>query len=185
MRYLMIVSIAALFVAAPAASAPAPKESWGKAGITLAQYRQDALNCGLKGYYTDISRTQDAQAFVKASKQLDAVTTGGASTPMAVGSSGTGPDLTNAVDQLAAYAQEQQHIVDSIRPDERIKNIKKALVTNDEQCLVQRGYSKFVLTDDQRHALSKLKAGSDRRRAYLYGLATNPNVLESQKAAQP
>ena len=183
MRYLITASIGALFICAPALSAPAPKESWGKAGITLAQYRRDALDCGLRGYYTDISKTEDAQAFVKASRRLDAVTTGGASTPMAAGSSGTGPDSTNAVDQLAEYAQEQQHIVDSIRPDERIRNIKKTLLTNDQQCLMQRGYSRFVLTDEQRHALSKLKAGSDRRRAYLYNLASNPDVLQNQKAA--
>jgi hypothetical protein len=186
MRYLFPVSMCALFVAAPAASAPAQKESWGKAGITFAQYRQDALDCGLKGHYTDISKTDDARAFVKASKQLDAVTNGGASTPMTVESNATGPDTTNSIDQAVEYASQQQHIVESIRPDERFKSIKKTLVSNDEQCLASRGYSKFELTDEQRKALRKLKAGSDARRRYLYDLASNPDVLQSQKAgAQP
>jgi hypothetical protein len=183
MRYLLPVSMLAVLVAAPAASAPAPKESWGKAGITLAQYRQDALDCGLKGHYTDISKTDDAKAFVKASKQLDAVTSGGASTPMTVESSATGPNTTNSIDQAVQYAGQQQRIVDSIRPDERFKSIKKTLVSNDEQCLAGRGYSKFELTDEQRKAVSKLKAGSDARRLYLYNLASDPAVLQSQKAA--
>jgi len=184
MRYLLAVPTAALFIAEPGFSAPAPKESWGKAGVSLAQYRQDALYCGLKGYYTDISKTDDAKAFVKASNQLDAVTSG-ASAPMTIESNGMGPDATNSAEIAAGFADQQQHIVDSVRPDERYKTIKKTLVTNDEQCLASRGYSKFLLTDQQRKALSKLKAGSDARRAYLYSLATDANVLRSQRAAQP
>jgi hypothetical protein len=183
MRYLFGFSF--LFVAAPLVAAPAPKESWGKAGVTLAQYRRDALSCGLNGYYTDISKTDDAKAFVKASNQLDAVTSG-ASAPMTLESNAAGPDITNMAEQAAGFADQQQHIVDSVRPDERYRSIKKTLVSNDEQCLASRGYSKFALTGQQRKALSKLKAGSDARRAYLYSLATDPNVLQSQKvAAQP
>ena len=186
MRHLFAVSIMSIIAATAAASAPAPKESWGKAGITLAQYREDSLECGLKGYYTDISKTEDAKAFVKASKQLDAVTTGGASVPMTVESNSGGPDTTNAADQMAAYAGQQQHIVDNVRPDERFKSIKQTLESKADQCLMSRGYSKFALTDDQRHALKKLKAGSDERRAYLYSLASNAAVLQSQKVpSQP
>lgn len=179
MRHLFAVSLASTLVAGSALCAPAPKESWGKAGITLAQYRQDALECGLKGYYSDISKTADAKAFVNASKQLDAITTG-ASLPMTLGSNATGPDTT--VDQMAQIADEQQHIVDNVRPDERFKSIKNTLVSITDQCLADRGYSKFELTEDQRHALRHLKAGSDERRAYLYGLASNAAVLQSQSA---
>jgi hypothetical protein len=184
MRYLLAAPMIALFIAAPVGAASAPKESWGKPGVSLAQYRQDALFCGLAGYYTDISKTDDAKAFVKASNQLDSVTTG-ASAPMTLESNGTGPDTTNSAEIAAGMADQQQHIVDSVRPDERYKSIKKTLVTNDQGCLASRGYSKFVLTDEQRKRLSKLKAGSEARRAYLYSLATDPNVLQSQRAAQP
>src|SRR5690242_21832587 len=117
MRRLFAVSLASAMFATAAAGAPAPQESWGKAGITLAQYRQDALECGLKGYYTDIAQTDDAKALVKASKQLDAITTG-ASVPMTVESNATGPDTTNAAGQIAAYAAQQQHIVENVRPEE-------------------------------------------------------------------
>lgn len=100
---------------------------------------------------------------------------------MTVESNATGPDTTNAADQVAAYADQQQHIVESVRPDERYKSIKKTLISSTEQCLAGRGYSKFELTDDQRKILRKLKAGSDQRRAYLYSLASNPTILQSQK----
>src|SRR5579872_4703522 len=108
MRHLFAVSIISLAVGSLAAAAPAPQESWGKAGITLVQYRQDSLECGLKGYYTDISQTQDAKVFVKASRQLDAVTTG-ATAPMTVESNAGGPDTTNTVDQMEQFADQQHH----------------------------------------------------------------------------
>jgi len=182
MRRLFAVSLLSALVASSAAAAPTPKESWGKLGISLETYRQDALDCGLQGYYTDISKTDDAQAFVKASKQLDAVTTGGMA-PMTTGSSGIGPKTTGTIDQAARYADQQEHIIQGIRPEERFKNIKTMLVANTQQCLQKRGYSKFELTEDQQKRLRKLKAGSDERRAYLYTLATHPAVLENQKAA--
>jgi len=185
MRRLFAVSLISMAATGPALAAPAPEESWGKAGITIDQYRQDALDCGLQGYYTDISKTDDAKEFVKASKQLDAITTG-ASAPMTVESNPAGPDTTNSVQQAVAYAQQQQHIVESVRPDERFKSIKKTLVANTAQCLASRGYSRFRLTDEQRKVLRKLKASSDARRAYLYSLASNPAVLQAQRAiAQP
>lgn len=182
MRRLFAVSLVTAFTATSVAAATAPKESWGKLGISLAQYRRDAVDCGLQGYYTDISRTDDAQAFVKASKQLDAVTTGGMA-PMTTGTSGTGPDTTDSIDQAARYADQQEHIIQGIRPEERFKNIKAMLVSNTQQCLQQRGYSKFELTEEQQKKLRRLKAGSDERRAYLYSLATDPAVLANQKAA--
>jgi hypothetical protein len=182
MRHSFAVSFLSVVVAASATAAPAPKESWGKAGITLAQYRRDSIECGLQGYYTDISKTDDAQAFVKASQQLDAITTSG-TVPATVDSNPMGPDSTNAAAEATQYAAQQQHIVAGVRPDERYKSLKQLLVSKTEQCLIGRGYSKFELTDDQRHALRKLKAGSDERRAYLYSLASNPAVLESQRTA--
>lgn len=183
MRHLFAVSLAAV-AATSAVAAPAPKESWGKAGITLAQYRQDALDCGLQGHYTDISKTDDARAFVQASRQLDTVTTGGATAPITTQINATGPNSTNAADQLVEYANQQNHIVDSVHADQRFRNIKKMLVSNTDQCLMSRGYAKFVLTDEQRHRLTKLKAGSDERREYLYSLASNPAVLQTQRAAE-
>lgn len=185
MRHLFAISLISVLTATSVLAAPAPEESWGKAGITLAQYRRDAIECGLQGYYTDISKTDDAKAFVNASQQLDAITTSG-TVPATVDSNPMGPDTTNAAAEATQYAAQQRHIVESVRPDERYKSLKQLLVSKTEQCLVGRGYSKFELTEDQRHALRKLKAGSDQRRAYLYSLASNPAVLQNQRiAGQP
>jgi hypothetical protein len=177
---LVAVSLFSVMLAAPAICAPAPEVSWGKAGISLDQYRQDSVECGLQGYNTDISNTDDAQEFVRASRQLDAATVG-AMSPSTTPAGGTGPATTDSVDQAVRYAQTQQHIVDSVRPDERFRSIKKKLISNTEECLVKRGYSKFGLTEEQRQRLRKLKFGSEERRTYLYSLASNSTILEAQK----
>jgi hypothetical protein len=183
MRGLFMIPFLALVLPASAKSAPAPEESWGKAGVSLAQYRQDALDCGLKGHYLDISKTDDAKAFVKASRELDAVTTG-ASAPAVAGANGMGPSTTDSsVDQMVEYADQQQHIVESVRPDQRFHSIKRMLVDTTAHCLASRGYSKFRLTDEQRHQLRKLKFGSEERRVYLYNLGSNPVVLQRQGIA--
>jgi hypothetical protein len=183
MRGLFMIPLLALMLPDSANSAPAPEESWGKAGVSLAQYRQDALDCALKGHYLDISRSDDARAFVKASSQLDAITTG-ASAPTVAGASGMGSTTTDSsVDQMVEYANQQQHIVDSVRPEHRFHSIKRMLVDRTAQCLTSRGYSKFRLTDEQRHQLRKLKFGSEQRRVYLYNLGSNPVVLQSQGVA--
>src|SRR5205823_3815090 len=99
------------------------------------------------------------------------------------GASATGPASTDAVDQMQRYAANQAHVIEGVRPEERFHNIKQTLEDRTGQCLQQRGYSRFVLTDDQRKALRKLKPGSDERRAYLYSLASNPAVLQGQQLA--
>ena len=173
MRRLFAVSLLGL-VAASAAAAPAPEESWGKPGVSLAQYRQDAVDCAVQGYTLDISKTEDAQDFVRATRELESIPGG-----MIVQNIGSTP-TANSVD-VVSWAGIQQHIIDSIRPDERFKNIKAMQVAKTASCLTQRGYSKFRLTDDQRRQLKHLKFGSDQRRAYLYSLASNPAVLQSQR----
>lgn len=179
MRRLFAASILTL-ISIPALAAPAPQQSWGKAGITLDQYRQDALECGLKGYYTDVSGTTDAKELVRASRQLDNLqSTFAPGTSTASGNALDGADLTQ---QMGQYAASQQHIIEGVRPDQRYRNIKQTLESATAQCLEQRGYSKFTLTEEQRHQLSKLKSGSDQRRAYLYSLATNSAILKSQGA---
>lgn len=182
MRRVVAMSLCMIF-AVPALAASAPEESWGKAGISFDQYRSDAVECGREGYYLDISETADAKEFVKASRQLDTIN---GLTP--TGTTNVGPNgqvTSNEVDQMARFAATQQHVIDNVRPDQRFRSIKQTLQTTTDNCLLKRGYSKFYLTDEQRHRLRKLKAGSDERHNYLYRLASNPAVLDRQKIDIP
>jgi hypothetical protein len=182
MRRLVI----ALFVTAatPALAAPAPVESWGKAGISLNQYRADAVECGRAGYYLDISRTEDAKAFVRASKQLELLPTAGlasTTTTTTTSASAIGDGTNDATAQAIGFAGTQQHIIDNVRPKERMHDLEQLLQATVDRCLAGRGYSKFRLTDDQRRQLRRLKLGSEQRHTFLYQLASSPAVLQTQR----
>jgi len=179
MRHLLAIS---LVFATSALAAPAPEESWGKAGISLEQYRQDAIDCATEGYYLNIANTDDAKAFVRASRELDSLPMGTVA-PSTTGAGGTGPVSTNSAQTMAEFAGIQEHIIEGVRPDQRFQSIRQMQLTKTGQCLASRGYSKFRLTAEQRSQLRKLKFGSEQRRAYLYNLASSPMVLAAQRAA--
>ena len=103
MRHLIGLPFLAVSLAASANAAPAPQESWGKSGVTLAQYRQDAIDCASLGYYLDIASTDDAKAFVTASRRLDSLPMG-ATAVSTTGSGSTGPSGDNSVQAMADFA---------------------------------------------------------------------------------
>ena len=91
-----------------------------------------------------------------------------------------GASADQAAYAAAAQARNYEQARRSIRPEQRIKELKQGMVGLVEDCLRERGYVQFRLTDDQREMLSKLDRGSDERREFLYSLASNPEVLNAQ-----
>ena len=168
MRHLFVISL--LLFASSAASATAPKDSWGKVGVTFGQYRQDSIDCATQGYYTDVADSNAAKTLVVASRRLDNLS--GAGVAVAPGA--------DPMDQAIQFANDNQRIVDQARPDKQFSDVKNILQSVVEECLTGRGYSKFRLTDVQRRRLTKMKFGSEKRREYLYSLASNPSVLRKQ-----
>jgi hypothetical protein len=168
----VLVAAAALLAAAPASAAPKPVDSWGRAGVTYETYRNDALECGLLGYSADVSRTEQAQAFVTATRQLEAI-----DNPNFAANATSAAGVTGlAVEQARRYEQVRR----GIRPEKRMEEIKAAMVGVVEDCLRERGYVQFRLTDEQRETLSHLDRGSEERREFLYRLASNAEVLSAQ-----
>src|SRR3954447_4455763 len=82
-------------------AAPAPPASWGKPGVGYDQYRLDALECSSQGYGLDISKTDDAKAFVSASRRLET-------------------EIGSGVDPYT-----YQTIVNGVRPGARFRSIKQ------------------------------------------------------------
>lgn len=167
----LLIPLTAVWASA-ASSRQAPLESWGKAGISFEQYRSDSVECGRAGYYLDVSNTEAAKQLVSASRQLDAITRGAGVDPM---------------DDAVIYATQQQRIVNAANPDRQFKTVKDLLQATVDECLKNRGYSRFELTSEQQHSLRKLKIGSEERHIYLYRLASDPTVLASQaeKSTKP
>jgi hypothetical protein len=159
-------------LAVPASGAPRPQESWGKAGVSFEDYRNDAVECGRLAYYADISETDHAKAFVSATKRLEAADDHG----MAA----IGEDDMYRLAQLGARSEQ---IRASIRPEKRMRELHAGLVQVVEICLEERGYSRFALTDEQRKELGKLKKGSAQRHRFMHALASDPQVLRTQEIA--
>src|SRR4051812_29221311 len=67
----MIAATAAFPAAAARLVNPGLGISWGKAGISLAQYRQDAIECGRNAAATDLAGTDPAKAFVIGSRLME------------------------------------------------------------------------------------------------------------------
>ena len=69
---------------------------------------------------------------------------------------------------------------------QRTQEMSEQRARNDalKSCLVNRGYTEFELTAEQRAQLAKLPMGSDERREYLYKLGTDADVLSQAVAGK-
>lgn len=168
----VLLAIAAMLGAGPAAAQPRPVDSWGRAGVDYETYRNDSLECGLVGYYADVSGTAEAQAFVSASRQLESIDNPNYAAPNA--------SATDIAALGAEQARRYEQIRRSIRPEQKMRALKNGLEAVVADCLRERGYVEFRLTEAQREALSHLARGSDERRAFLHSLASDPAVIEAQ-----
>ena len=167
-----LCAVAVALAAVPAEAQPRPVDSWGRAGVAYETYRNDALECGLVGYYADVSQTEQAQAFVRATRQLEAV-----DNPNYVPPNATSADAAYLGNEQARHYEQIRR---SIRPEQAMRALKQGMVAVVEDCLKGRGYVQFRLTDEQSEALSKLDKGSEERREFLYRLASDAHILEAQ-----
>src|SRR4051812_24713900 len=103
-RSVVFVALASL-TCTPLAAATPHATSWGKSGVSMDQYRRDAGECGRAGYYLDVSKTEAAQVFKRATGQLQANETHLAA------ADAKPPEILNIVTTSA-------HIVEDARPDE-------------------------------------------------------------------
>lgn len=165
-------AIALALLAAPACAKPKPFDSWGRAGVDFETYRQDAVECALTAHYADVSQTSQAKALVTATRQIEALDSANYSPPDATSEQA----LYLLVGQANAYERVRQ----GARAEKKIEELKERLTGVLEECLVERGYSQFRLTDGQREQLSGMKKGTDERHRFLHDLASDPEILEQQ-----
>ena len=166
-----LLAIAAIPLAVPAQAADAPRFSWGKAGVGYEQYRNEAYDCAMVGLGTDISNSVPVEAIRAADSQLAAL-------------EARNQSIGNAADPVAAgtsYANDMESIRAAARPERQVEEIKRLIFPVIQQCMMDRGYTRFALTEAQRAEMSAL--GTDESRVFLHKLASDAAVLEQQ--AQP
>ena len=166
-----LLAIAALPLAVPAQAADAPRFSWGKAGVDYETYLNEAYDCAMAGLGSDISDSAPVEALRAADRQLAAL-------------EARNPSIGNAADPVAAgsaYANDMESIRSAARPDRQVEAIKRLVFPAIQQCMIDRGYTRFALTETQRAEMGAL--GKDEGRVFLHKLASDAAVLEQQ--AQP
>ncbi|HEY6817465.1 MAG TPA: hypothetical protein VI168_18165 [Croceibacterium sp.] len=151
----LAIAASLLSLAAPAGAervSAGHQKSWGKGGVSLEQYWVDSAECAHAAAEMDLDGTSPAKALQLATRMSEQW--------------GYGGDIL----QIARVAPLD------------VQFNRAATIMEDalESCLVERGYVKFELTDDQDAMLSMLEYGSTERRAYLHSLASDPGVLATQ-----
>jgi hypothetical protein len=141
-----------------AVAAKGPELSWGKAGVSIDQYRVDSFECAKSGYFADVRDTQQAKDAIRVLETADR-------------------ELNNG-DEIDPNARVLR--LRALRPDARVREVGKYLHTVVETCLKERGYRQFALTKAQAKSLGKLPTGSLDRQLYLYSLASDPKVIAAQ-----
>ncbi|MBV9882402.1 MAG: hypothetical protein JO276_05280 [Sphingomonadaceae bacterium] len=159
---LALLGLSALALAASPALAVGKRAdvSWGRAGVGLAAYHSDALDCANRAYGVDVAMRPYGPA---------AAAFGAYLLPAAVWTSLTpGRVPVYSTDYVEGYrhaawvdtVQQLQAVVDS--------------------CLTERGYRRFRLTSAQMRRLRGLAQGSAEREAYLHSLGSDAQVLSAQ-----
>ena len=90
------------------------------------------------------------------------------------------PPPAQATDQAVLQARQYDQIRRSIRPEQKMRALKYGMEAVVQECLKERGYVRFRLTEAQRKTLAKFDRGTDERRRFLHGLASDAAVLEAQ-----
>ena len=167
-----LIAIAAL---SACATTPAGPTSWGKPGVSMADYRLDSGQCIIEA--SGGSPTQGADA--STSKSTDPNQTsdtsgsrGGTNGPAGVASGGAIVYSGSANPEDANQAAIQQRAQEL--------SAKRAQKLGLERCLASRGYRQFRLTPEQAARLATLPEGSAERRTYLHSIGSDPAVIAAQ-----
>jgi len=192
MKPISIVMCAAAVLAGCSINSSSPPTAWGKVGVSMLDYRTDGGQCAVlaatangkegsnTGIHGESSSKSPANVPNGSAQAGSAAATGGA-----VGGAGASSSATtnsgsmyrdNASPEFVNRAAEQQ----------RSQEMAAQRYRNDmlKSCLTTRGYTEFELTPQQRAELAQLPQGSEERRAYLYKLGTDAEVLKKQSVPQ-
>src|SRR5438094_227984 len=114
MRHALPTAIAvACLLSAPISAAKTEALSWGKPGVSIDQYRTDAITCGRTGYYADVSDTQAARTFKRATGELESNESDLSLVAMDPSPSGK--------EMVANIVNRSARIVEAARPDAQLK----------------------------------------------------------------
>jgi hypothetical protein len=169
----MRITTALLALALSACAAPAAQTSWGKPGVSMADYRLDSAQCIIEAsgngptQVADTSKSSDSNQTSNTSESRGGTNGPGGLTPggaIVYSGSASAEDANQAAIQQRAQQM----------------SAKRAQKLGVERCLTSRGYRQFRLTPEQAAHLAKLPEGSAERRTYLHSIGSDPAVIAAQ-----
>jgi hypothetical protein len=162
-----------------ACASSAAVTSWGKAGVSMVDYRLDSAQCIIEATAAaGQPNTPDATA----GRQRDATSMGNNTAgDTGVGTSGPA-GLTSSGGAISYQGAATPEVANQAAMQQRAQEMaaKRAQKEAMNHCLASRGYREFRLTPEQAARLSQLPEGSVERREYLYSIGTDPNVIATQ-----
>jgi hypothetical protein len=157
-----MLGLSALALAATPAHAVGKRgnESWGRAGVSLATYHNDALDCANRAYGVDVQMRPygPISAWFGASWMPAAIWT----------------SLTPG--RVPIYSSDY---VEGYRHAAWMDTVEQLQAVVDS-CLTERGYQRFRLTSAQVRTLRRLQQGSAEREQFLHSLGSSAQVLSAQ-----
>lgn len=169
----MRITTVLLAIALSACATSAVQTSWGKAGVSMSDYRLDSAQCIIEA--SGGGPTHTAEAGKSSDSNQNSGTTesrGGTNGPGGLSSGGAIVYSGSASPEDANQAAMQQRAQEM--------SAKRAQKLGVERCLASRGYRQFKLTPAQAAHLAKLPEGSAERRTYLHSIGSDPAVIAAQ-----
>ena len=186
----VVIMCAAAVLAACSINSSAPPTAWGKVGVSMLDYRTDGGQCAVLAA-TANGKDNSTAIHGENGKVPPNVPQGSAQAGSAAASGGAvgggqGASSSATTNSGSMYRDNASpDFVNRAAEQQRTQEMAAQRYRNDmlKSCLAGRGYTEFELTPQQRSELAQLPQGSDERRAYLYKLGTDPEVLKKQSVA--
>ena len=172
---MMRITTALIALALTACATPAGVTSWGKPGVSMADYRLDGGQCIIEA--SGGGPTQGADA--STSKSTDSNQAGDTSGSRG-GTNGPGGVAPGGAIVYSGSASAEDANQAAIQQRSQELSAKRAQKLGLERCLASRGYRQFKLTPEQAAHLASLPEGSAERRAYLHSIGSDPAVIAAQ-----
>lgn len=172
-RLAMAVPFALVCTAGVAGPKAAPVVSWGKPGVSFADYRKDSVECGQRGATTSM----------KGRPEFDAVTLGLDRQDTDIDIDRSLPPSLTQEDATQRLARDYALNGAKSRAEPKVKALQAFLQEQVAACLSERGYGRFSLTAAQAAELGRYRKGSEARFKYLHALASDAAVLQRQRYA--
>lgn len=162
---------AGVLVAMSGCAATGPVTAWGKPGVSKADFGNDIGMC--TGFAAQQGSGSGANTAGGVSGRNNSSSVGASTAGATSGTVATGTYQGMASGDYAQRAATQQRAQEMAA--------KRMQADKFRNCLVERGYQEFTLTDAQRAELGALKPGTEKYYEYLYTLGSDPKIVSGSK----